>query len=111
VTVGGSVPANATATAGSGGLGQVSLPPGSAALVGVVAGSQVAAGGSGQAPVVSGYYLLTGGHRYGLSSPSVAAILGYDLTKQRTLLPAGVVDLVPLGPALDPSNAKQQIAG
>lgn len=111
VTVGGSVPANVTATAGSGGLGQVSLPPGSAALVGTVAGSQAAAGAGGQPPVVSGYYLLTGGRRYGLSSPSVAAILGYDLPRQRTLLPAGVVDLVPLGPALDPSNAKHQVTG
>lgn len=110
VTVGGTVPGNATATAGSGGLDRVSLPPGSAALVGVVAGSQ-AGGASGQPPAVSGYYLLAGGHRYGLSSPSVAAILGYDLAKQRTLLPAGVMDLVPLGPALDPSNAKRQVTG
>lgn len=111
VTVGGSVPGNVTATAGSGGLNQVSLPPGSAALVGTVAGSQAAAGASGQAPLVSGYYLLSGGRRFGLSTPSVAAILGYDLQKQRTLLPAGVVDLVPLGPALDPSNAKRQLTG
>ena len=110
VTVGGSVPAHATGTAGSGGLDQVSLPPGTAALAGVVAGTQPAAGASGQ-PVVSGYYLLSGGRRYGLSSPSVASILGYNLTKQRTLLPAGVVDLVPLGPAFDPSNAKRQVAG
>lgn len=111
VTVGGTVPPNATATTGSGGLGQVALPPGSAALVGMVAGSQAVAGAGGQSPVVSGYYLLTGGHRYGLSSPSVAAILGYNLSRQRTLLPAGVLDLVPLGPALDPSNAKRQVAG
>lgn len=110
VTVGGSVPGHATATAGSGGLDQVALPPGSAALVGTVAGAE-AAGASGQAPPVSGYYLLIGGRRYGLASPSVAATLGYDLSKQRTLLPAGVVDLVPLGPALDPSNARRQVIG
>ena len=111
VTVGGTVPGHATATAGSGGLDRVSLPPGSAALVGVLAGAQAAAGAGGQPPVVSGYYLVTGGQRYGLSSPSVATLLGYDLARQRTLLPAGVVDLVPLGPALDPSDAKRQVAG
>jgi type VII secretion protein EccB len=110
VTVGGRVPANATATTGSGGLSQIALPPGSAALVGTLAGAQ-AAGAGGQTPAVSGYYLLTGGRRYGLSSQSVATILGYDLARQRTLLPAGVLDLIPLGPALDPSNAKRQVAG
>jgi hypothetical protein len=60
--------------------------------------------------VVSGYYLLSGGFRYGLASPSVAGVLGYALPRQQTLLPAGVADLIPQGPALDPSKARQQVA-
>jgi hypothetical protein len=99
------------ATNGSGGLDQVTLPPGSAALVGVVAGSQAAPPGGAQAPDVTSYFLVTGGRRYGLASPSVAAILGYALPRQRTLLPAGVVDLIPAGPAFDPGMAKRQLPG
>jgi type VII secretion protein EccB len=110
VTVGGTVPTYAMATNGSGGVGQVALPPGSAALIGVVASSQpAAAAAAGQAPVVSSYFLLTGGLRYGLASPSVAGVLGYTLPRQQTLLPAGVADLIPQGPAFDPSKAEQQV--
>jgi hypothetical protein len=72
----------------------------------VLAGTQ----SGGQSPVVSSYFLLTGGLRYGLASPSVAGLLGYTLPGQRTLLPAGVADLIPQGPALDPSKAEQQVA-
>jgi type VII secretion protein EccB len=111
LTVGGTVPPGGMATNGSGGLDQVTLPPGSAALVGVVAGSQAAPPGGAQAPDVTSYFLVTGGRRYGLASPSVAAILGYALPRQRTLLPAGVVDLIPAGPAFDPGMAKRQLPG
>jgi type VII secretion protein EccB len=106
VTVGGTVPSATMATNGSGGVDQVALPPGTGALVGVLAGTQ----SGGQSPVVSSYFLLTGGLRYGLASPSVAGLLGYTLPGQRTLLPAGVADLIPQGPALDPSKAEQQVA-
>jgi type VII secretion protein EccB len=104
VTVGGTVPAYAQPTNGSAGVNQVALPPGTGALVGVVAGAQ-----DGQSPVVSNYYLVTGGLRYGLASQSVAGVLGYTLPGQRTLLPAWVADLVPLGTPLDPNNARQQV--
>jgi hypothetical protein len=107
VTVGGTVPSGGVPVTGSGGLNQVTLPPGSAALVGVLAGPPAA----GQAPGVTSYFLVTGGRRYGLSSPSVAAMLGYSLPGQRSLLPAGVVDLLPQGPALDPAQARRQVTG
>jgi type VII secretion protein EccB len=110
VTVGGTVPSYALATNGLGGVSQIALPPGTAALIGVVASAQPAAADTGQAPVVSSYFLLTGGLRYGLASPSVAGVLGYTLPGQQTLLPAAVVDLIPAGPAFDPSKAQQQVA-
>jgi type VII secretion protein EccB len=110
VTVGGSVPSYGVATNGLGGVNQVALPPGTGALLGVVAGTEPAAG-AGQAPVVSSYFLLTGGLRYGLTSQSVAAVLGYTLPGQRSLVPAEVADLIPQGPALDPSKAQQQVSG
>jgi type VII secretion protein EccB len=106
VTVGGSVPSYGVGTNGAGGVNQVALPPGTAALVGVLGDS-----GGGRSAVVSSYFLLTGGLRYGLASQSVAGVLGYTLPGQRTLLPAGVADLIPEGPALDPSDAKQQVSG
>jgi type VII secretion protein EccB len=107
VTVGGTVPSYAQATNGSAGVNQVALPPGTGALVGVVSGGQAA----GQAPQVSNYFLMLGGVRYGLASQSVAGVLGYNLSSQRTLLPAWVAQLVPVGTALDPNNAKQQVQG
>jgi hypothetical protein len=41
----------------------------------------------------------------------VAAVLGYHLAAQRTLVPASVIDLIPAGPALDPAAARQPAAG
>jgi hypothetical protein len=38
-------------------------------------------------------------------------MLGYQLKAQRTLVPASVLDLIPLGPALDPAAARQQASG
>jgi type VII secretion protein EccB len=111
LTVGGAVPPGGMSTGGSGGLDQVTLPPGSAALVGALPGAQAVAPGGGPGPEVTSYFLVAGGRRYGLASPSVAAILGYALPRQRTLLPAGVLDLIPQGPALDPATAKRQVPG
>jgi len=58
---------------------------------------------------VSGYFLVTGARRYGFSSPGVAGMLGYNQNSQRTLLPAGVADLIPEGVAFDPANAKHLV--
>lgn len=106
VTVGGQVPSGGMPVTGSSGLTYLYLPPGTAALVGVVSSSQHQ---SSQTPVVSSYFLVTGAQRYGFSSPGVAGMLGYNENSQRTLLPAGVADLIPEGVAFDPANAKRQI--
>ena len=66
-----------------------------------------------QAPAGRGaisYFLVSGGRRYALASQSVAAMLGYDLSTQAVQLPAGVVDLIPSGPALDPAEATRPVA-
>jgi len=70
-----------------------------------------AAASAGNTPAVTGYFLISGGHRYGLASPAVAATLGYHLAAQRTLVPASVLDLIPAGPGLDPAAARQQVSG
>jgi hypothetical protein len=48
---------------------------------------------------------VTGATRYALSSQSVAAVLGYNLQTQATVLPAALLDLLPSGPALNPGAA------
>ena len=79
------------------------LPPGAGALVG-------AAPGGGPSGTAISYFLVAGGRRYALASKSVAGMLGYDLSPQAVLLPAGVVDLIPAGPALDPVAAVKPAA-
>ena len=69
----------------------VTLPPGRAALV-EETGDNVR------------YFLVTGGIRYALDSTAVPAYLGYS-TSQAVQLPAGLVDLVPQGPAFNTSEA------
>jgi type VII secretion protein EccB len=102
VTVGGRVPSGGVATGGSAGVDEIVLPPGRGALVG-------ATPQAGQGGAVT-YFLVSGGRRYALASQDVAAMLGYDLPKQSVLLPAGVVDLIPQGPALDPAAAARPVA-
>jgi type VII secretion protein EccB len=100
LTVGGSVPAGGVPTGGAGGVDQVALPSGAGALVGVV---------TAPGATVTTYFLVADGRRYGLASQDVAAMLGYNLAAQRTLVPANVVDLIPAGPALDPAAARQTV--
>ena len=64
----------------------------------------------GQAATAISYFLVSGGRRYALASKSVAGMLGYDLSPEAVLLPAGVVDLIPPGPALDPAAAARPVA-
>jgi type VII secretion protein EccB len=116
VTVGGRVPANGLAVTGAGYVNQIAMRPGTAALVGVVpgmpsAGSASSPAPSSQRPDVTSYFLVTGGVRYGLAAPGVAAMLGYNLASQQTLVPASVVDLIPRGPAFDPAAARDRVAG
>jgi hypothetical protein len=114
VTVGGRVPADELATTGGTPLNQIAMPPGSAALVGeVIAPPSPSATASSaltsRRSDVTSYFLVTGGVRYGLASARVAAVLGYNLTKQLVLVPANVVSLIPQGPALDPALARKPV--
>ncbi len=112
LTVGGTVPGGSLPVSGTGGLTQISLPPGTAALAGSVPGPSGSGTAAGLAPTeVTSYFLITGGRRYGLASPAVAAMLDYDLGGQRTLVPASVIDLIPQGPSLDPGQARRQVTG
>ena len=114
MTVGGRVPAGGLATGSGTYVNRIAMRPGTAALAAVVPAlpspsSGVAA--SGQRPDVTSYFLVTGGVRYGLASPGAAAVLGYDLATEQTLVPASVVDLIPQGPALDPAAARARVSG
>jgi ESX secretion system ATPase EccB len=112
VTVGGRVPAGGLATTAGTYVNRIVMKPGSAALAAVVPALPAPSSASaGQRPEVTSYFLVTGGVRYGLASPGVAAVLGYNLPAQRTLVPASVVDLIPQGPALDPAAARDRISG
>jgi type VII secretion protein EccB len=105
ITAGGTIPANATPT-GNGSpttVDRVWLPQGHGALIGVTA--------STDRPPVKTWFLLDGATRYGLSSSEVAYVLGYNLKQDETVLPASLVDLLPMGPALDPTQIKQQLTG
>jgi hypothetical protein len=99
IVTGAAVPSGATATGATApaALTQVWLPPAHGALIG-------AAPGPGRAGVTS-YFLVTGATRYALATQSVAAVLGYDLKTQATVLPADLLDLLPSGPPLNPSAA------
>ncbi len=51
------------------------------------------------------HFLVAGATRYALSLQDVAAVLGYDLESQATVLPAALLDLLSSGPALNPNPA------
>jgi type VII secretion protein EccB len=104
VTLGGAVPAGGLAAAPrTGGANYVWLPPGAGAL----AGATTAMGQR----TASTYFLVTGASRYALATPEVAADLGYRLGAQRTLVPVNILNLIPQGPVLDPSRARQTVTG
>jgi len=112
VTVGGRVPANGLAITGGSYVNRIAMRPGSAALAAVVPGlPSSSSAAASQRPEVTSYFLVTGGVRYGLAAPDVAAMLGYNLASQQTLVPASVVDLIPQGPAFDPSAARDRVSG
>jgi type VII secretion protein EccB len=97
VETGGRMPSGGTATGNPAGVTAVALPAGAGALVGD-------APGTGQSSGAISYFLVAAGRRYALASKGVAGMLGYSLS-QAVVLPAGVVDLIPPGPALDPAQA------
>ena len=63
---------------------------------------------SGPGSGMISYFLIAGGRRYALARRSVVGMLGYNRS-QAVLLPAGVVDLIPAGPALDPALATKAV--
>ena len=101
VETGGRMPSGGTATGNPAGVTAVALPAGAGALVGD-------APGTGQSSGAVSYFLVVGGRRYALASKEVAGMLGYSLS-QAVLLPAGVVDLIPAGPVLDPAQATKTV--
>jgi hypothetical protein len=104
IVTGATVPPGATPTGARSpaALTQVWLPPAHGALIG-------AAPATGRTGVTS-YFLVTGSARYALPAPRVAAVLGYTLKTQSTALPAGILDLLPSGPVLDPNAATKAAA-
>ena len=110
--MGGRVPGNGLAITGGSYVNRIAMRPGSAALAAVVPGlPSSSSAAASQRPEVTSYFLVTGGVRYGLAAPDVAAMLGYNLARQQTLVPASVVDLIPQGPAFDPSAARDRVSG
>jgi len=101
VQTGGHMPPGGVLTGAPGGVDRVALPPGAGALVGADPGSD-------QDPGVISYFLVADGRRFALASTRVASLLGYRLS-QAVLLPAGVVDLIPAGPVLDPAQATRPV--
>jgi type VII secretion protein EccB len=101
VVTGGRMPSGGVPTGVPSDVDQVALPPGAGALVG-------ADPGTGPDSGVISYFLVADGRRYALASKGVAGLLGYGLS-QAVLLPAGVVDLIPAGPALDPAQATKTV--
>lgn len=79
---------------------QLIFPPGGAALAGVLPSA-------GRA--VTTVYLVTEGRRFALQSKDVAKNLGYDLATDAVPVPAGVVELIPAGPVLDPNAARSPV--
>lgn len=99
IVTGGTVPAGAapTGATSAAAVSQVWLPPAHGALVGAAPASSASG--------VTSYFLVTGATRYALPAQSVAAVLGYNLARQATVLPAALLDLLPSGPPLNPAAA------
>ena len=81
---------------------QIWLPPAHGALIGAAPATTRTG--------VTSYFLVTGATRYALPTQSVAAILGYTLKSDSTVLPAGLLDQIPAGPPLSPTAATNPAA-
>jgi hypothetical protein len=79
--------------------GQVALPPGTAAVVQALAQDNEPTGS---------YYLVTdAGGKYPVPSVEVLGVLGYGNVAV-TPVPTGILNLIPTGPALDPTTANRE---
>ena len=101
VDTGGQLPKGGVTTDAPGDVDQVALPPERGALVAAAPGTEPDSG-------VISYFLVADGRRYALASTSVAGMLGYSLS-QAVQLPAGVVQLIPQGPVLNPAAANDPV--
>ncbi|MEV4161160.1 type VII secretion protein EccB [Nonomuraea dietziae] len=82
---------------------QVLLPPGSAAVAGLLPGE-------GQHGSIAQFFLITDqGRRFALQSGSQLAAFGYDATHVAPI-PASILHLIPEGPKLDPAAALRPLA-
>jgi type VII secretion protein EccB len=106
VSIGGMNQAPGIPTGGRTGVGtvladRIAVPPGGGAVVRVMASPTSA---------IAGYYLVTDlAVRYAVASDDVLKMLGYR-PDQAIGMPAGLVQLIPSGPALDPAAAAQPVA-
>lgn len=89
------------AVGGATNVDQLIFPPGGAALAGVLPSPNKA---------VTTVDLVTEGRRFALQSKDVVQKLGYDLGTDGLPVPAGVLELIPSGPTLDPAAAANPIA-
>jgi ESX secretion system ATPase EccB len=104
IVLGGRMPNGGLPVTAPGGVSRIVLPPGDGALVGVAPGGLTHQG----SPAI--YFLVANGHRYGLASKGVASWLGYQLASKSVQLPIGVLDLIPVGPSLDPAVVRRPVA-
>jgi type VII secretion protein EccB len=99
LTIGGTLPEVQVATNAQGNaVDQVLLPPGGAALVGLLPGE-------GQLSAINSWFVVNdAGISFPLPSKDTAKKLGYD-TDKAAPIPNSVLSLIPRGPTLDPAAA------
>jgi hypothetical protein len=98
LTLGGSLPAAPPGTSGGNVVDQVVLPPGGAALVGLLPSA-------GQLSAIKNWFIVNdAGISFPLSSKDTVEKLGYDV-KDAAPVPTAVMALLPTGPLLDPKAA------
>lgn len=103
VAIGGTLPdVQGAASAGGGTVDQVVLPPGGAALVGLLPGP-------GQLNAINTWYVVDdAGVCFPLSSKDTAQKLGYNVADAAPV-PKGVLALLPTGPTLSPEAARKPV--
>jgi type VII secretion protein EccB len=106
LSLGGILPSTGTPTGSRTAAGgvladRVVMPAGRVEVVQVMASSTSAAGG---------YYLVTDlGIRYAVASEDTLKVLGYQ-AGDAVAMPTGLVQLIPVGPALDPAAARLPVS-
>jgi type VII secretion protein EccB len=102
VTIGGSLPGAPVPGVASTTVDQVVLPPGGAALVGILPPS-------GQLNAINNWFIVNdAGISFPLPSKDVVQKLGYDV-KNAAPVPKQVMTLIPTGPTLDPKAATNPV--